>query len=326
MNPSRRRLLVGSIGALGFAAACGRREEETVAPGARIVRVAQLRISPHLMAPKFYQRFLPPDIHVQTIAFNNSTEIKTAIVTQSVDFGVTGITAALQGASRDEPVRALAAAADGASAIVAHQNAGVESVRDLRGKIIGYVPASAQDILLRLSLRANGLDAQRDVKLLKVGFGDMPNALERGDIHAFTGAETGPSLALSRGHARLVSRPYDTKMGKINIVFCTSLAMIKKDPDLCRTMVAAHAKATDYMSANPEEWARATIKTWGATIEVVRLAIGNIFLRWHMDPSYIDQARALGSELLALKQMKKEPDYGAFMDPSFLPPLAEAAR
>jgi NitT/TauT family transport system substrate-binding protein len=287
------------------------------------VKVALLRISPHLMAPKFYQRFLPPELRVETIAFNNSTEIKTAIVTGSVDFGVTGITAALQGASRDEPVRVLAAAADGASAIVARNDAGVESLAGLRGKTVGYVPGSAQDVLLRLSLRHAGLDAQKDVRLLKVGFGDMANALERGDIHAFSGAETGPSLALTRGRSHVVAHPYDTKMGKINIVFATSQSMMTSEPELCRTLVAAHVKATDFMKANSEEWARATIKAWGATIEVVRLAIGNIFLRWHIDTSYVDQARALGEQLLSLKQIKKEPAYGLFIDPRFLPSREE---
>ena len=83
--------------------------------------MGHLRISPHLMAPRFYARFLPEGLRVETLAFNNSTEIKTAVVTGSVDFAVTGVTAALLGAARGEPFRVLAAAADGASAIVARK-------------------------------------------------------------------------------------------------------------------------------------------------------------------------------------------------------------
>jgi NitT/TauT family transport system substrate-binding protein len=276
-----------------------------------------LRISPHLMAPRFYARFLPPDLAVETLAFNNSTEIKTAVVTGSVDFAVTGITAALQGASRGEPFRVLAAAADGASAIVAHHAAGVEKVEELAGKRIGYVPGSAQDILLRLSLKKRGLSVEKDVRLVKVGFGDMPNALERGDIDAFSGAETGPSVALLRGRSRIVQKPYDTPMGKINIVFGTSQALLDRDPELCRALVKTHALATDHLRQNPTEWARATTKAWGAKLAAVELAVKNIELRWQLDPAYVEQARVLGGELERLRQIKRQPSYEQFIATDF---------
>lgn len=282
-----------------------------------------LRISPHLMAPRFYARFLPPGLEVETLAFNNSTEIKTAVVTGSVDFAVTGITAALQGASRGEPFRVLAAAADGASAIVARSEQGIENVEGLAGKRIGYVPGSAQDALLRLSLRGRGLQAEKDVKLVKVGFGDMPNALERGDIDAFSGAETGPSVALLRGRADVVLHPYDTPMGKINIVFGTSQAMLERDPALCRALVATHARATDYMRRNPSLWARATTKAWGAKLEAVELAIRNIELRWRLDEAYVSQARVLGEELSRLRQIKQQPSYETFIVTHFTRELPE---
>jgi NitT/TauT family transport system substrate-binding protein len=319
----RRSALLGLSGLV--AAACGpsaKREEE----GARrTVRVGMLRISPHLMTPRFYARFLPPDIAVETLAFNNSTEIKTAVVTGSVDFAVTGITAALQGASRGEPFRVLAAAADGASAIVARGEQGLGKLEELSGKRVGYVPGSAQDVLLRLSLRDRGMDADKDVKLVKVGFGDMPNALERGDIDAFTGAETGPSVALLRGRSQVVLHPYTTKMGKINIVFGTSQALLDRDPALCRAMVATHAKATDYLRAHPSEWAKATTKAWGAKLEAVELAIRNIDLRWNLDAAYVAQARVLGEQLELLRQIKRQPAYEQFIAVGFARELQETA-
>ena len=309
-------MLLGLSGAL--AAACTGGGTAGVGPGVRrTVRVGMLRISPHLMAPRFYSRFLPPDLAVETLAFNNSTEIKTAVVTGSVDFAVTGITAALQGAARGEPFRVLAAAADGASAIVAHKKSGVERIEDLAGKRVGYVPGSAQDVLLRLSLRERGLSVDKDVKLIKVGFGDMPNALERGDIDAFSGAETGPSVALLRGRSLVVLKPYGTPMGKINIVFGTSQALLEREPELCKTLVKTHAQATDYLRQHPDVWARATTKAWGAKLAAVELAIKNIDLRWELDPAYVEQARVLGSELEQLRQIKRQPSYEHFIDTHF---------
>jgi NitT/TauT family transport system substrate-binding protein len=304
-------------------AACRATGDAPFAAKGRVVKVGMLRISPHLMAPRFFARFAPPDLRIETIAFNNATEIKNAVITRSIDFAVTGVTAALLGASRGEPVRVLAAAADGASAIVASKAANIRAVADLRGRSIGYVPGSAQDILLRLTLRKVGLDATRDVQLLKLGFGDMPNALERGDIEAFTGAETGPSVALLRKRANVVAYPYETPVGKINIVLATSAEVLEGDPELCRQLVRIHARATDHMQANRGEWARATSKAWGAKLEAVQLAIGNIALRWQLDERYVAQARALGEQLLLLKQIKQQPDYDTFFHMQLVRELAE---
>ncbi len=314
---SRRAVLLGVTSTLAGAwAGCGDRSRPA-SDGRRVVRVGMLRISPHLMAPRFYSRFLPPHLAVETLAFNNSTEIKTAVVTGSVDFAVTGVTAALQGASRGEPFVVLAAAADGASAVVARKDHGITTLERLAGHRVGYVPGSAQDVLLRLSLRARGLNADKDVRLVKVGFGDMPNALERGDIEAFSGAETGPSVSLLRGRSLVVLHPYDTPMGKINIVFGTSQALLDRDPELCRQLVATHARATDFLDLNRPEWARATTKAWGAKREAVELAIANINLRWKLDDAYVAQARVLGEQLELLRQIKKQPAYDAFILPKF---------
>jgi NitT/TauT family transport system substrate-binding protein len=309
-------MLLGAAGTAALAAGCFS-GPKPASDGRRVVRIGMLRISPHLMAPRFYARFLPPDLAVETLAFNNSTEIKTAVVTGSVDFAVTGVTAALQGASRGEPFVVLAAAADGASAIVARNDHGIRSIEGLAGQRVGYVPGSAQDVLLRLSLRARGLSLEKDVRLIKVGFGDMPNALERGDIEAFSGAETGPSVALLRGRSHVVLHPYETPMGKINIVFGTSRALLEREPDLCRTLVATHARATDYLDQNRVEWAKATTKAWGAKREAVDLAIQNIALRWRLDQAYVAQARVLGEQLELLRQIKRQPDYDTFISPAF---------
>jgi ABC-type nitrate/sulfonate/bicarbonate transport system substrate-binding protein len=80
------------------------------------------------------------------------------------------------------------------------------------------------------------------------------------------------------------------------------------------------------MKAHPDEWAAATSKTWGASIEAVQLAIRNISLRWEIDDAYVEQARVLGQQLEELKQIKKQPDYRALFETRFVRPLMEARR
>lgn len=289
--------------------------------GTRTVRVATLR-QPHLFHPDFYERFLPEDVRVEVIPFSDSTEIKNAVVTGSADFGVTGITSALQGAAQGQPFVVVASAADGGSAIVAREGADVENVAGLRGKRIGYVPGSAQDILLRLTLRQAGLDPEGDVELVNIGFSDMADALAGGEIDAFSGAETGPSDALVAGRAEVVTYPYDTPMRKINIILGASRTLIEDDPELVETMVRAHAQAADYMADNTEEWAGAVSEKYGFDPESVELAVDNIDLRWRMDEDYVRQARVLGEQLEAEAQLRSQPEYAEFFDLSFVERLA----
>ena len=325
-----KRLSVLLVAVALLSTACGGGDDGSTSPAAGTAEQKQYRIKvgtlrqPHLFAPAFYEKFLPANVKMETVLFANSTEIKTAVVTGSVDFAVTGITAALEGAAQDEPFRVLASAADGASAIVAKTGKGIKTVADLKGKKIGYVVGSAQDILLRLTLRDAGLDADKDVELVKVAFSDMANALDRGDIDAFSGAETGPSDAITRGVGQLVVHPYDTQMKMINIVFGTSQATIDKDRELVRTMVEVHAKATDYMKDNPQEWADGVVKAYNFPAQSLALALKNIQLRWGVDDAYVAQTRVLGEQLEILKQIKKQPDYAAFFNTDFVAPLMKA--
>lgn len=328
MTRPRSRPIVATAASLAvlvlatLLAACGS-EDTTSGSSERTIKVATLR-QPHLFVPDFYARFLPAGTKVEVVTLANSTEIKNAVVSGSADFGVTGITSALQGAAQGEPFRVLASAADGGSAIVAGKGSGIDSVADLRGKKIGYVPGSAQDILLRLTLRAKGIDAEKDTTLVKVEFPDMANALQRGDIDAFSGAETGPSDALVRASATLVTHPYDTEMAKINIVLGTSQKMIDSDPELVQTVVETHAKAIEYMTSHKAEWAAAVVKKYGFPKASLDMAIRNIELRWAIDDAYTEQAAVLGQQLKALKQIRNEPDYDAFFNRTFVDKVTTA--
>jgi NitT/TauT family transport system substrate-binding protein len=329
-----RRWLILGIPALlivVLAAACGGGASEAIPqkaagtpppapPKQYIIKVATLR-QPHLFHPAFYERFLPPNIKMEVVPLASSPDIKNALITGSAEFGVVGLTASLAGAAQDEPIRVIASAADGGSAIVARNDRNITTVQDLKGKKIGYPAGASQDILLRLTLKQAGIDPEKDVTLIKLGFTDMALALERGDIDAFCSAETGPSDSLVRGNSRLVVYPYNTPMKRINIVFATSQTLIDKDPQLVQAMVEVHAKATAYMRTHQDEWAAGVVKAYGSPPEALALAVNNISLRWEMDEAYFEQARVQGAEMEGLKYIKKQPDYKALFNSTFVTKL-----
>lgn len=327
-RPPALPTLTAAVLAIGTLAACGGNsggadsadasaDRVALAGDDRTVRVGVLR-QPHLSHPLFYDDFVPANVDLEVIPFASSTEIKNAVVSGDLELGVTGITSALQGAAAGEQVVVVASAADGGSAIVAREDSGITEVADLAGKRIGFVPASAQDVLLRLTLRDVGLDPERDVELVNVGFADMAAALDKGDIDAFSGAETGPSDALVRGGTVLVTHPYDTAMGRINIALVTSRSLVEGDRDLVAAMVEVHQRATDLMAGDTAAWADEVVSSYGYQEASLDVALQNIYLRWDIDDEYLSQVEVLGQQQLELDQIQREPDYATFLEPAFV--------
>ena len=114
-------------------------------------------------------------------------------------------------------------------------------------------------------------------------------------------------------------------MQRINIIFGTSQSVIDKEPQLVETMVGVHAKATDYMKANPREWADGVVKAYSFPAASLEMALTNISLRWEIDDAYMAQAKVLGEQLESLKQIRQQPDYNAFFNTKFVKAIMKAA-
>lgn len=292
------------------------------AEGTTVVKVGTLKGQPHLYAPYFYEAYAPEGVTFEVITFDSSPDIKNAVVSGSIDFGVAGVPSAISGSSAGQDVVVVAAAADGGSGIIG--KAGLEGVESLTGLKVGYPKGSSQEILLRMTLEAAGMDADSDVELVNLPFSDMASALAAGRIDAFSSAELGPSTAL-QGDAVSVASPYETPVGKVNIGLYTTGKTITDDPELVQEVVDAHIAATEHMVADPQAWAAGVVKTFGIDQAVVDTAITNIWPRWEIDAEYTGQVAALIEQMHGLKQIETEPDVAALINTTFVEAHAKAA-
>ncbi len=176
--------------------------------------------------------------------------------------------------------------------VIAKAGSPIKSIKDLAGKKVGIWPGSTQEVFILERLRMNGMTI-RDVQSVRVPFGEMHAMLARGEIDAYVGAEPGPGLSLSSGVGQLVEYPYETAMGGLNMIFATSEDMVAKDPELVRTMLTVHRKASEYMMANKAEVAEMTVKVLGANRAAVdnALAANNVEYIWNLDDKVLGQAR-----------------------------------
>jgi NitT/TauT family transport system substrate-binding protein len=293
------------------------------AAGDKVIKMGSLKLI-HSIAPHFYERFTPAGYKVEIVPFDSPTDGKNAVVTSSVDFGMFGLAAATIGGAAGEPVVVIAATCNRGMAVVARADGPISTIKDLKGRKVGILPGSTQEVVILDRLKAEGMTI-KDVQPVRVLFGEMPAALQRGDIDAYVGAEPGPGISLATGVGKIVEYPYSTPTGSLNMVFATSQKMIDTNPALVRVMLDIHRKASEYAMAHRDEMAEMTVQKLGQKRESIDKAIGNVELTWKIDELFLKQAHYYGTQMLEMKQIRALPDYSKFINPSFVAELMKAS-
>jgi NitT/TauT family transport system substrate-binding protein len=308
MNISRRALL-GSGLALPLAGALG-----TKAGAAEpvTIRMGVLKLV-HSITPYFYERFLPAGYRVEIIPFSTPTDGKDAVVTKSVDYGTFGIAAAILGAASSQPVVVYGSECNKGMAVIARKDDPIEAITDLKGKKVGILTGSTQQVFFLERLRMVGMTDQ-DIVSVRVGFADMPAALARGDIDAYVGAEPGPSLSLVSGVGKIVEYPYSTPMGSLNMVVATHRDRLAEKPDEVLMMLNLQRQASAYAMSKPDEIVAMTVAKLGLDKAAVTRAVENVELNWAMTPKMIGEVKAYADHMLELRQIRNLPDFEALLD------------
>lgn len=272
--------------------------------------------------PYVYDTVLGKDVEVRVSPFTNPADQKAALLAGSLDMTGTTLALAIQAAARGDPVVLVASLCGKCSALVVGRDSGITTPEQLRGKRIAYVPGTMHEVLLRDLLRRHGLDARRDVRLLRVDFFDMNTALARGDVDAYLSGEPLPAQAVRRGVGRILAYPYfDDSIGTINSGLLVHKELVTRDPERVRRMVAAHKRATEQLCAEPRRWLDAAARLTGLERELLDQAAPNMELTWDMDKAFLRRLAALGARMKALGLISREPDYAALVDTRFVDAL-----
>ncbi|KIZ45503.1 MULTISPECIES: NrtA/SsuA/CpmA family ABC transporter substrate-binding protein [Rhodopseudomonas] len=282
----------------------------------RVIKVGTLKLI-HGITPYFYQKFAPAGFKIEVVPFESPTDGKNAVVTGSVDFGIFGLAAATLGGANGEPVVVIGAACNRGMAVVAGKDSGINSIKDLKGKKVAIWPGSTQEVVILDRLSAEGMTI-KDITPVRVSFSDMAPALERGDIDAYVGAEPAAGISLAKGVGKIVEYPYSTPTGSLNMVLTTRRGLIEKDPELIRTLLKIHRKASEFAMSNREAFVEMAMQKLGQQKPSIEKAAPNVELTWNIDDLFLKQAHYYGEQMLAKKQIRQLPDYTTFIDPTFV--------
>ncbi|MEU1984836.1 ABC transporter substrate-binding protein [Nocardia sp. NPDC019395] len=283
------------------------------------VRIGTLRGQPHLYAPYFMQQFAPAGTTYEIVLFENSPDIKNALASGAVDIGVLGAPAMLAGIAANQDLQIIASAADGGSGFVGRPE--IRTPQDLRGKRIGFPAGSSQEIALKLTLRAHGLDPETDVQLVNLAYSDMAGAYNAGRVDAFLSAEMGVSIARQAGAHQILS-PYETPIGATNIVLGGNGRFLDEQPDRARDAVGSFVRAIDFMKGDHNAWAAGLVETFGMDRAVTDIAIGNVMLRWELDDEFRARVAELARQMVEFDQLPTAPDMTKVFRTEFLDTVA----
>ena len=315
----RRSLLAGLGAGLVASSLPGRVAQAQSAP--TVIRMGSLKLI-HSIAPHFYERFTPEGVRVEVIPFESPTEGKNAVVTKSVDFGTFGLAAATLGAAAGEPIVVIASTCNRGMGVIARKDSDIRTIKDLRGKRVAIWPGSTQEVFALERMRMEGLSV-KDITPVRISFSEMHLALARGDVDAYVGAEPAPGVSLASGIGQLVEYPYGTEMGSLNMVFGAHRDTLAERPDLVRTMLQIHRKATEFAAKDREAMIAMAVSKLGQKREALAISAPNVELTWKLGPDEVRQAKIYADRMLALKQIKRLPEDG-FIDTRFVDAMRDA--
>jgi NitT/TauT family transport system substrate-binding protein len=281
----------------------------------KVLRVGTLKLI-HGISAYFYEKFVPPDYTVEVIPFESPTDGKNAVLTGTVDTCIHGIAAFILGAAAGEPVVIVANANNRGMAIMAGVNAGIKTIKDMKGKKIAIWPGSTQEAVILERLRMEGMTI-RDIQPIRLQFSDMAGALARGDVDAYVGAEPAGGITLANGTGVLVEYPYSTPIGPLNMILSASQKAVKENPERIKLVVDMHKKAVDYAMANQSEIVTMAMQKLGQQKRSVELAVPNVELAWKIDDQFMERAIAYTKLMHENKQIRQEIDLRQFVTTAF---------
>jgi sulfonate transport system substrate-binding protein len=240
-----------ALAALAILAGCSKAPAEAKPEAVRLDYATYNPVGLLLKEKRFLEDDLARDgVKVEWAKSLGSNKALELLSSRSVDFGSTAGAAALIARANGNPIRAIYVYSKPEwTALVAPKDSPIQSIADLRGKKVAVTRGTDPFVFLLRALDSAGL-TDKDVELVPLQHPDGKAALERGDVHAWSGLD--PLMATSEADhgVRLFFRNPDwNTYGVLNV----REDFAAKHPAYVKRVLAAYERARAYAIAHPDE-------------------------------------------------------------------------
>ncbi len=254
------------------------------------------------------------DVEVQS--FSIARLAVDAMLSNAADFGFAADIVVMNTFVHNQPLYSIATYSHGGSnKILARKDRGITQLQDLRGKKIGTLKGTALDSYLFKVLEHEGISF-KDVTLVNLQTPDMPAALLRGDIDAFSSVE--PFITLTQA-----------KMGANAVVLhnkdaydVTSHILVRKEiieqhPDYIEKFLRAVKRADIFIRENPLEAKQLLAEYTNLDVHAMDVYFNEVVFNLEQNKSRsileLNQEYELGKQMGLIPQSTQKPDFTRFI-------------
>ncbi len=259
-----------------------------------VVRLGNLKFA-HYGAISYIKEIAPKcGIKLEEHVFAKGPDVMQAIMAGELDVGATASEGAISGRASGAPIYVVAGFAKGGARLVARPEAGIKSVKDLKGKRVGVTRGGMHEVLLAAELGQSGLTMSdqpgKDVQVVYLAFADLNQALLGKNLDAIMQSEPQSSQAINKGFGVEVMKPYDTPIGEpVRTLVMTEKFYQERRP-LAEKFMRCFVEATKGFIETKglaEKYVRETIFKGQITQEDFQDAIANSPYSYDVTPAHI---------------------------------------
>jgi NitT/TauT family transport system substrate-binding protein len=241
------------------------------------------------------------------------------------DAGITGVIAANRSGA---DIRVIGNSTNTYAEVtwVTMPNSPVTSIRDLRGRRVGFTtPQSATNMLAVMLVDAAGLHVN-DVQLIAAGgFPQAATALEAGALDVAPIVE--PNFSMTGSRYRVLVRANDAFPAMSNTLLITTTRMARERGDFLRAILAARRRAVEFMTANPAEAGAIVAEAYRIEPALAERVIRNILENgsiggvpyWSLGDINVPVIQSMIRGALIVGMINETYDVSQIIDDSFLP-------
>jgi NitT/TauT family transport system substrate-binding protein len=211
-------------------------------------------------------------------------------------------------------------------------NSPIKTLKDLKGKKIGYTnPRSTSQALAAMLLQIGGYKPE-DAELVKTGgFGEGIAALDSGQVDIVPVTE--PLWSKYKDKYRAVLVASDVLPPLDNVVGVTTVEMAEKKGDFLRAVIRARRKAVNFMKTNPDEAAEIVAKEYKIDLAVAKSAVHNLVASttqgvpyWGQGEIHMEGLKRMIEAQRSVGAIDGVVDYSKIIDTRFLPDDLKALK
>lgn len=216
------------------------------------------------------KRFAASGTSVKWVEFTSGPPMMEAVSNGSIDFGAVGDSPPIFAqAANANIVYAAASPISNGQGILVPQNSPIKTIKDLKGKRVGFTKGSSAHNVVVLTLAKAGLTYE-DITPVYLTPPDAGPAFANGSIDAWAVWDPYFAIGEKKQNARILINAYE--VGKTNAFFIANRDFANRNPGSLREVIAGLSTAATWAENNREAVAKSLHEITGVPLDIQTLA------------------------------------------------------